>query len=536
MASIPINDQPIDRSTGSSSVHHSPIESMESDSDDASMEGHVSRMLFQADECSDEDSPRSSLPCVVPEEDAEEEHTTTTCIMNITIAHKAKGASIAEMLWPAAQYLANYILEFMATPHQSSLTHDTCPTLSKQSALDTLSKLLSDPYLGILELGAGLGLTGIKLATVLPCPVLLTDLDVALPLLHQNIHINAPNFLHQQSVQAQRLDWGNIQDSISCYHTLRSMLPQHSISSDEPPISPKLLLLASDCVYFTHLHEPLEFTIAQLLSQAPVGSLCLLAGERRWKRDTYFYSHIGKRSRTPTHELVCTCLKEQTTPRQVSTQGTLVSSRCIQRIYAIQWVARSLPPHLIVTPIPPPPPIHYYVVFGKPGAGKSTVTQAVVQLHGTITNPSHWNLHWIDLDICIPSWMKDHFAKGIYPTLQQRLEFAERASDYVHEECSKLSRNPESWRVILSFSFVNSDVRQVFRIRFPQATWILLFVSDATAQDRIDSRSGHFYSGAVHEKENGDSEWEFAPVDFEHILLDGMQPIHVNAQRILDLM
>ena len=80
------------------------------------------------------------------------------------------------------------------------------------------------------------------------------------------------------------------------------------------------------------------------------------------------------------------------------------------------------------------------------------------------------------------------------------------------------------------------------------------------AEERITRREGHFYKGTnnactndtgkdsdlSHNKsenkrnsdvvENSDNnEWEFQPVDFNHIVLDGCDTISNNARRIVEL-
>ena len=55
-------------------------------------------------------------------------------------------------------------------------------------------------------------------------------------------------------------------------------------------------------------------------------------------------------------------------------------------------------------------------ISGHSGAGKSTLVQGVTKrLHDCLT---------LDLDVCVPDWMKENFNKGLYPTLAQRREFA----------------------------------------------------------------------------------------------------------------
>lgn len=199
-----------------------------------------------------------------------------------------------------------------------------------------------------------------------------------------------------------------------------------------------------------------------------------------------------------------------------------------------------------------PTPAPIIVIFGRPGAGKSTVTDAVI---AQAKAAGIDNTLALDLDVCVPQWMRDNFAAGIYPSLQQRREFALSACDYVD---SKLSA--DSAPTIISFSFVNTDLRDVFRERFPHAGWALMDVTDKVAKERIDAREGHFYKGSPGE-ENSDegaetaaanyssssndkqdeadvdnSEWNFAPVTFSHTIIDGNEDVEVNAKKVLILL
>jgi gluconate kinase len=97
---------------------------------------------------------------------------------------------------------------------------------------------------------------------------------------------------------------------------------------------------------------------------------------------------------------------------------------------------------------------------------------------------------------------------------------------------------------IVSFSFVNTDLRTIFRKRFPKSEWLLIETSDAEATNRIKQRTGHFYKGNTsreklseteHDSDAGrNSEWTFATVDFQHTILDGMRPIEANARLVAD--
>ena len=222
------------------------------------------------------------------------------------------------------------------------------------------------------------------------------------------------------------------------------------------------------------------------------------------------------------------------------------------------------------------------IIFGKPGAGKTSVANAatnniILQSRERYTDDndkrsvdeskqhSQSCCVGLDLDICIPAWMRRNFSKGIYPSLEQRAVFAESACDYVETEVRKArdllveDDDDASISVIIAFSFVNNDLRGTFRSRFPNAAWVLVDVTDDLAQDRIDQRVDHFYKGAPVEKleeeetpnseetldseetgrsrstENNDGEWNFAPVNFHHIVLDGKHSIAHNAGRVADI-
>ena len=90
--------------------------------------------------------------------------------------------------------------------------------------------------------------------------------------------------------------------------------------------------------------------------------------------------------------------------------------------------------------------------------------------------------------------------------------------------------------------------------------WILVKVSDKEASQRMQQRQDHFHKGreqniesggdcstvdahqgtldsvvAVEEESDDNREWKFAPVTFEHIILDGTLPIEVNAYRVVQI-
>lgn len=290
-----------------------------SDDDDA-VEGSIARGLFRTDSDSEgDDEDRADRPATTTPEETIIQHE----VMHVRVEEKRLGGSIAQRLWPAAEYLANFIIDFATL-----LDNDDEDNLLERSSLrQLLSQLHEDgSCLPVIELGAGIGLTGLELATQLPLKVLLTDLDEALPLLRGNVALNRDRFrLGPSAVTVQKLAWGDQDEAEKALEWYRSV-----VSSNQSP----LLLIGSDCVYWEDLHGPLETCLAQLLSQAPPGSMCLLAGMRRWKRDNSFYQSLGKRTRTPTHELRCISVQETVKRR------TDAGNREIMRVYAITWVKR----------------------------------------------------------------------------------------------------------------------------------------------------------------------------------------------------
>ena len=154
------------------------------------------------------------------------------------------------------------------------------------------------------------------------------------------------------------------------------------------------------------------------------------------------------------------------------------------------------------------------------------------------------------------TYLQDNFAKGMYPTLAERSSFISNACDYVSEKINSAQNENQPHKKalvpIISFSFVNTDLRIEFRKRFPDSVWILVDTSKELAEERILSREDHFYKGsggskheegehatkAVESSDTDDkdnSEWEFKPVDFPHVILDGNDEVASNAKKIVDV-
>lgn len=196
------------------------------------------------------------------------------------------------------------------------------------------------------------------------------------------------------------------------------------------------------------------------------------------------------------------------------------------------------------------------VVFGRPGAGKTTISSmAIKAFEDEESNHNFLLLRGLDLDTCVPQWMKDNFSKGIYPTLKQRNEFAVTCCEYVREKLGEADEVGKPHASIISFSFVNNDLRDTFRSNFPEATWILIDTSEEEAAQRIKYRQDHFYKGggaasqttgedqtstpeqneATKTQDTDNSDWRFAAVTFEHSILDGREAVEKNASKLIEI-
>jgi hypothetical protein len=302
------------------------------DSDNSSAEGAAFRNFFGGESSdSDEDNDHARIDREEPVEPTiQQDVYVQRNILHVLVEEQKVGGGIAHRLWPAAEYLATFVMDC----YHGKITEETLQRSStdqrqqdvglplRQRSFDSLKILLkSYSTIPILELGAGVGLTGLEMATQLQSHVLLTEMDVGLPLLYRNVELNQDRFaLGKDAARPQRLEWSTSQDRD------KALDWYHQVAVDQQP----LLILASDCVYWEEFHKPLEETLAHLLSELPVHSLCLLAGVRRWKRDNTFYQTLGKHSRTQTHTLHCTSLQET-----IRRDG---ESREVMRIYAVQWL------------------------------------------------------------------------------------------------------------------------------------------------------------------------------------------------------
>lgn len=119
----------------------------------------------------------------------------------------------------------------------------------------------------IVELGSGTGLTGLALAKANPSAhVYITDQDMMLPLMENNIQINEL----QHQVEAKVLDWGE-------------PLPAFCKDVD--------VILAADCVYLESAFPLLNQTLLDLTEN---GAPIFMAYKRRRKADKNFFKKVRK--------------------------------------------------------------------------------------------------------------------------------------------------------------------------------------------------------------------------------------------------
>ena len=117
--------------------------------------------------------------------------------------------------------------------------------------------------------------------------------------------------------------------------------------------------------------------------------------------------------------------------------------------------------------------------------------------------------------------------------MEERADFMQEACKYIDNtiRSTKFDRTKQKV-IIISFSFVNTDLRDIFIRSFPSAKWILINTNDALAEIRLAAREKHFYKGAP--KNVGD-EWKFAKVSFDHLDIDGSQTADKNTNKIVNL-
>lgn len=111
-----------------------------------------------------------------------------------------------------------------------------------------------------------------RLSTEITPPIVISDLDVLLPLQAHNIALNS---LSSDSIISIELPWG-------------SELPSSLPASHRPPD----ILLAADCVYFEPAFPLLLQTMDRLISE---GTICCFCMKKRRKADMRFVATLKKK-------------------------------------------------------------------------------------------------------------------------------------------------------------------------------------------------------------------------------------------------
>jgi hypothetical protein len=145
--------------------------------------------------------------------------------------------------------------------------NDNKGTEPKIPALKHVLSIDRSQPLQVVELGAGCGIVGIALATMLPnCSVILTDLPEVEDIVTRNI--NAAQLAATSSLHYQNLDW------------------------DDPPDQlcprPIELILVSDCTYNADSLPALVSTLDRLVRTSPE-AIILVALKRRHDSETVFF-------------------------------------------------------------------------------------------------------------------------------------------------------------------------------------------------------------------------------------------------------
>lgn len=139
----------------------------------------------------------------------------------------------------------------------------------------------------VLELGAGLGLSGLTAAAVGATCVLLTDLADVIPLLNENATTNQSLWQGHCSVSCTSLDW---------FHPDPLPVPPPVDDTNSCNASWDVVLLA-DCVWTLDLVSPLIRTLRALVEQAWIagGSIELLTSYQRRGVHTHeaFWDNMG---------------------------------------------------------------------------------------------------------------------------------------------------------------------------------------------------------------------------------------------------
>ncbi|OQE31050.1 hypothetical protein PENFLA_c002G00232 [Penicillium flavigenum] len=189
------------------------------------------------------------------------------------------GNSIARHIWDAGLATVTYLHMIRENIRRNDKNKSTEPKIP------ALKRVLSSPRrqpLQVVELGAGCGIAGIALASMLSnCSVLLTDLPEVEDIITRNI--NAAQLATMSSVQYQNLNWDHPPDDLC---------PR--------PIE---LILVSDCTYNADSLPALVSTLDRLVRTSP-DAIILVALKRRHDSETVFFDLMGSAGFTAVQDTV----------------------------------------------------------------------------------------------------------------------------------------------------------------------------------------------------------------------------------------
>jgi predicted nicotinamide N-methyase len=177
------------------------------------------------------------------------------------------------------QFIDSNIQVEIETNRIKGIAHQLWPAsyLLSQQLQTNLIEIMNNPLeTEVIELGAGVGLSGIVLG-VLGCQkVTITDLPEALELIDKNIERNQILFPSDVKICSKILRWG-IEEDYQFYEN----------SSQK-----KLFLLAADCVYWEHLYDPFFRTLEYFITRHD--ATVILAHYKRWKKEKKFFHLCSK--------------------------------------------------------------------------------------------------------------------------------------------------------------------------------------------------------------------------------------------------
>lgn len=177
-------------------------------------------------------------------------------------------------IWPAAEVLGAYIAAKYSSPWTPKPQDATANKGYNNHGFDWRGKR-------IIELGSGTGLVGYLVhALQLEASIWVTDQDVMLPLMRDNLALNFPSCSSSSSsvseqngfVRVEELNWG-------------TPLPAFAT-----PLLPHVLLLA-DCVYLESAFQPLVDT---MLALSTCDTEILFCYQKRRKADKRFFALLKR--------------------------------------------------------------------------------------------------------------------------------------------------------------------------------------------------------------------------------------------------